>query len=713
MKLFGSSNQQASTPIGRLVDQFRSQIGNQNMVPAAVAGFAISTESLGNNDIQALETTAGNLVVSIEAISAELGIDHTEAQVRAAAVAGLLASDYKKVMSQQKTNVPNVSTENMAVVPAFNVNDALSDRSFSLEAYDERNNRDATIYSIAYNMQSARQDEFGETLFPTITLTPDNVGFGVTVNLMMVYNGVERKLSGAFEDFKKKNIIRAVADPDVLHKEGTKVVPVVRVASTDKFVAAGVIAPASIVLEGETISTAPLAVGKKLDLLALSQTDTLVAGGLMDQTDSLDPYITLSNVYVTVGNDVLKINTLNLPLANFTYSTQNNYRVMSLNFTTTSVLLNKNTKNVDGSALDDLASIVTNDLIVRLELTLNGTVNIETGETVVYGNNVSVYSVQNASGDALDLTAAPSAALVAAVAGGSIVGYDLQAYRTNMNRRQRGQFIDVTAYTQLYNVPLRMPITTLHPVTTEDQVNATDVQALITATRIRVSNEAVTALLDAATMLSQYIDARDVVGSGPDILGVGRFFVRPTYFNDTLDMTTLVDSLTSVERPADIQAAIMNKIRDYVFQAYRDSEYKAADDALSGGISQPPTVILATDPVLARYLMVTGDIRPLGNEFVVRVVSTLDKRMKGKIIAVFGKFDESRNTAPNVLNFGNMVWAPELVLTANISRGSTFSKETVVQPRYRFIVNCPIMVELNVSNIPDVLSKVAVNFNNI
>lgn len=713
MKIFGSSNQQATTPVGHLVENLRNHVGNQNMVPPTVSGFAIATESLQSNDINTLQSTANNLVVSIEAIADELGIARTEAQTRAGAVAGILAADYKRVLSQQKTVVPNVSTENMSVVQAFDVGDAFDARALSLEAYDERNNRDATIYSIAYNMQSARQDEFGETLFPTITLTPDNVGFGVTVNLMMVYNGIERKLSGTFEDFKKKNIIRAVADPDVLHKEGTKIVPIVRAASTDKFVAAATIPPYSLVVEGETFNTAPLAVGKKVDLLGISESDALVAGGLMDQTDTLDPFINLQNVYVKVGDDILKINTLNLPTANFAYATQGNYRLMAMNFTTNSVLINKNTKNLDGSNLVDLAGVVSGDLIVRLELSLNGSVNIETGETVVYGNNVSVYSVQNADGNQLDLGAAPAAAIVAAVAGGSILGYDLQAYRTNMNRRQRGQFIDVTAYTQLYNVPLRQPITTLHPVTTEDQVNATDVQALITATRIRVSNEAVTALLENATMLSQYVDARDVVGAGPDILGVGRFFVRPTYFKDSLDMTTLVDSLTSVERPADIQAAIMNKLRDYVFQAYRDSEYKAADDALSGGISQAPTVILATDPVLARYLMITGDIRPLGNEFNVRVVSTLDRRMKGKIIAVFGKFDDNRNTAPNVLNFGNMIWAPELVLTANISRGNTYSKETVVQPRYRFIVNCPIMVELNVTNIPDVLSKVAVNFNQI
>ena len=150
----------------------------------------------------------------------------------------------------------------------------------------------------------------------------------------------------------------------------------------------------------------------------------------------------------------------------------------------------------------------------------------------------------------------PSVALVIRMAGGSIVGYDLLAYRTNMNRRQRGQLIDVTKYTQLYNVPLRSPITTIHPINTDGQTDASDVQALITATRIRTSNEAVTALLNASDVLREYVDSRDMVGVGPDVLGVGRFFVRPTYYQETLDMNALVDSIKSHERAADIQARV-------------------------------------------------------------------------------------------------------------------------------------------------------------
>lgn len=715
MQLFSKKQKSAAvTPVGRVVELLKNNIDSTHVVTPQATAAAFSLESINDVQHQTLVQAGDSLSVAIESIAQELGFASslTQAQVTAGAVAGIMAGDFKRSMSF-KQEFPAVSTESMGVVQPFGVSDALSNRAFALEAYDERENRNAVIYSIAYNMQSARQDEFGETFFPTITLTPDQVGFGVNVNLMMVYDGIEHKVTGTFEDFKKKNIIRAVSDPSILRKDQTRVVPVVRPQSADKFVAPAVVAPITIDHEGVAVQTAPILAGKKFNLIALGQHDALISAGVMDMTDSLDPYVNLQNVYVKVGDDVLRVSTLNLPLSNFTYSTQNNYRVMTMNFHTTSVLINKNTKNNDGSALVDLADVVSNDLIVRLELNLTGSVNIETGECVVYGNSVSVYSVQDASGNMLDMASAPAAAVVAAVNAGAIAGYDLQAYYANANRRQRGQFIDVTNYTQLYNVPLRSPITTIHPINVDGQTDASDVQALITATRIRTSNEAVTALINASMMLREYVDARDVVGVGPDVLGVGRFFLRPTYFEESIDMNDVVDSLKSHERAADIQAALVNKLRDYVYRMYRDSEYKAAADALSGGIAPVPTVTIGTDPVIARYLMVTGDLRTLGGEFNVRLVSTLDKRVAGKIFVTFGVFDESRNVQPNPLNFGNMAWAPELVLTANISRGNTISKETVVQPRYLFVVNSPVMTVLEISNIPDVVSKVPLHFKNV
>jgi hypothetical protein len=699
-------NDQQPTQLSRLVGLIEQTV-NSNQPTIANSQSALSLESLRDDQYTSLEVATTSLSMSLEAIAAELGFSDklTDAQIKAGTVAGIYAGDWKGFLSH-KTSFPIVATENMAVVQSFGVEDAMDQRSFGLEAYDERENRNAVIYSIAYNMQSARQDEFGETFYPTIALTSDNVGFGITVDLMMVYDGIERKISGDFEDFKKKNIIRAVADYTILRKELTKVVPVNRLQSVANFVDPLLVPAYDIMLEDQSIHTAPLAFGKKIDLIGIGHTDALLSAGIMDQTDTLDPAITMKNIYVNVGGDVLKIAIDGLPLANLVYSVQNNYRTMNLNFHTTSVLINKDTKRADGSNLVALAGIVANDLIVRIEIVLSGSVNIETGETNMFGNAFAAYTVQDASGNLLDLTTAPAAALVDALNAGDLFGYDILAFRTNANRRQRGQLIDVTKFTQLYNVPLRSPISTVHPVNSDGQSDASDVQALITTTRIRTSNEAVTALLGAAQILRTYVDARDTVGVGPDLLGVGRFYVKPAYFEETLDMNVMVDSIKSHERAADIQAALVNKIRDVAYRLYRDSEFKAAADAFAGGISNVPVCIIGTDPVIHRYLTVSGDLRTLSGGFDVRIVSSLDRRMAGKIVVAFGVFDETRNVSPNPLNFGNLVWSPELVLSANISRGGSFSKETIVQPRFLFVTHSPIMAVLSVENVPDTLNKI-------
>jgi hypothetical protein len=437
--------------------------------------------------------------------------------------------------------MPAIAAENMSIVnmTGLGMDDVVGVRP-SFEAYDERENRNAAVYSIAYNMQAARQDEFGETFFPTIVVTPDNVGFGVTVRLMMVYNGLHRQISGALDNYNKKNIIRAIADYTLLKNEMTRLIPVHRPESEAMFVDSALVAPYNLNLEGETIPTAPLAVGKSLSLLGISQTDTLLASGLMDITDSIDPAIRLSTVYVSVDDgaghtDVLKFMTNELPLATFAYAQQNNYRIMYLNFSTTSVLVNKDTKNFDGSALAALGGVKSGDLIVRLKLVLSGQVNIELGDCAVYGNDVSIHSVSDAAGNQLDLKSGVGKTLADLFAnGGKVIGYELQAYRTNINRRQRGQLIDTTYYTQLYNVQMRSPITAIHPMTMDGQSDAGDLASLITATRIRTSNMAVGALINTANILRTYIDARDGNNTPPDVLGVGRFYVLPKFSEETL-----------------------------------------------------------------------------------------------------------------------------------------------------------------------------------
>lgn len=695
----------------QMVENVGSIVGNNLAGSANITSLAISTESLRDDQIRSFEMTLEGLRTSMEAMCASMGISVENYQIEAAVGGGVISADPRTFL---KNNIQPMISGNGIHVAEVNPGEGFVSRPLSLEAYDERDNKNAAMFSIAYNLQASRQDEAGELFFPTVVLSPDQVGITVNVRLMTVIADLYRQISGALDDFARRNIIRAYADHTILKNEMTKVIPVHRPESADKFVPVATLAARTVNLEGEDILTSALAVGKKISLIGISQTDTLLQSGVMDVTDSLEPAIRLQYLYLKVGDDVLRFNVSGIPLSEFTYATQGNYRLMRLNFDTTSILISKDTKQADGSDLDDLEDIVTNDYILRLEIGVTGAVNLQQGDTEVYANKVRVAQITDAAtGESLSLTAGASGAVATLFDTAQIIGYELIAYRSNLNRRQRGQLIDTTYYMQAYNVNFSSPITAIHPVTLDGQTDASDLQTLVNATRVRTSNNAMKVLIETAQFLREYIDIRDKDNVPPDMLGVGRFFVQPVYFEEQIDMLDIVDSIVSTERAEDIQMALVNKIRDYSFRMYRDSEYKAAADSLTGGLAPLPEIIVVTDPVISRWLTVTGDLRTLGGQFNMRISSTLDKRVAGKIFITFGVFDETRNNQINPLNFGNMLWSPEVTVVLPISRNGQISKELAVSPRFRHIVNMPILTVLEIENIPDTVNKMPINMRSV
>jgi hypothetical protein len=263
-------------------------------------------------------------------------------------------------------------------------------------------------------------------------------------------------------------------------------------------------------------------------------------------------------------------------------------------------------------------------------------------------------------------------------------------------------------------VPLRSPITVPRPLTIGDANDSSDLAALITATHIRTSNAAVEELLRVQDFLAEFVSAKDTSGIVPEILGVARFLVKPYFEHFVLNVNDVIDSLKSHERAEDIQAVLVNKMRDMAYRMYRDSGYKAAADALAGGMTTPPTVIVGTDPVLSRYLTVTGDLRTLGNDFNIKIVSTLNRRMTGKIIMTFGEFGQGKEGVPNPMHFGNMAWKPELTLVLPLHRNGANSKELTVQPSFLHVTNLPILAVIDVEGIEDVVAaKVPLNMQTV
>ncbi len=723
-KLF-SKARQAGIGFGHLNNlvegiQRQLQMHGQAFATPEVAKSALSMESLDPSRSAELDGSVEGLKAALESVAHDqkIATGLTGSQIEAGIAAGVIAGNVRAFLTQPKPS--GVALEGLnfiATAPAVAGGDTSDRMRAALESYDESENRNAAAYSIAYNMQAARQDEFGEAFFPTIVVTPDQAGFSISIRLVTVYNEVRRQITGDLNDFGRRNIIEAVIDPTILRNDQTNIVPVYRNESKKNFVSDALVTPYTTLLDGEEIVTAPLAMGQTFSLLGISQTEALLETGLLDQSDSIDPAITLKALYLKVKgakpdgseDEVVQFNVGRLPQSNFTYAVQGNYRLANLNFPTEALKLDLNTKLVDGSASALLAAIVTGEYTVRLGVAVSGSVNLELATTNLYSSAVRVVSVKNKDGVSIALDDAGVAAFVALLNDASLVGYDLDARRTNLNRRQRGQLLDTTWNVQTYNVPLRSPITVPRPLTSGDQNDSSDLAALITTTRIRASNAAVDELLRVADVLQDFSFNKDPVGDVPAILGTGRYLVKPFYEKAVLNVAAEVDSIKSADRAQDISALIVNKMRDMVYRMYRDSGYKAAADALAGGVAPMPTVIVGTDTVLSRYINVVGDLRTLGGDFIPKIVSTLNQRMAGKIVMTFGVFGEGQDGVPNPLHFGNMAWKPELTLVLPLHRNGQTSKELTVQPSFVHVTHLPVLAVIEVEGIEDVIaSKVAI-----
>jgi len=456
------------------------------------------------------------------------------------------------------------------------------------------------------------------------------------------------------------------------------------------------------------VTTGALKVDARVDLIGMSQTNELLNSGLMGPTDSLDAFAKLEAVYIKVTSDVIRVDVSNLPGAVFTYSPQGNSRRMLLDLDSDGIVLNSDTVNVDGTALVDLTELATHS--ARVRLAIGGNVVLDKAEVVVNAGNLALVTVRNAAGAVVSGGAAGT--LATKLAGAKVVGYDLLGYRANSNIRQRGQLLDTQTHFQVLQVPYRSPVAVLAPVMSVGDNDTSAVQSLITTVGVRVSNEAVTAVIKTQQALAAYSPVATANGELPEMSAIGSNYVKPTYFTDAINLSSM-NSVAQHERLADIRATLVEKIRYFANEMYRQSEYKAAADLLTGNVGYKPTVIIGTDPVLYNYIQADGELRTLGEKFDVKVVATLDDRVKGKIFMSFGVFDANRNTAVNPLNFGNMLYAAELVSNMPVARDGQTSNEVMVTPRFAHINHLPVMTYITVTGLPEATGKIAIDFKQV
>lgn len=726
-----------STVVGAIASKLSEQLvkaGGSAFIDPMAAEKAFALESASELQRADLMQSVQQLEMAIkEAVGTTSGVygegahipKLSLAQEEAAVVAGFMGANLKK--SFQKTpptfeQLQGLASDNMKVVGNLATTEYIERRELATEAFDNQTNQQSLVFSVAYNLRAARQNEFGEAFYPTIVISPDNVGFMVSVNLMYVYDEVRRQISGELNKFNRKNVIRAQIDASILKNDQTKIVPYYRASggnqNTQYFMTGAT--PYNVVIDGESIPTAPLGINKQFSLLGISQNNATLAGGQFDQTDAIGSSVRLSAIYVEVTADVggtpttevIKFDTAMMNTTDFNANVQGNSRSLNLNAGLDGLLLSASTKKIDGAASTIFAQLNTNKLFISTRVF--GNISQDKGDCLINAAPVAPARVLNSAGQEIDMTAGAGATAAGLVADATVIGYDLIAYRTNSNRRQRGQLVDTQVMNYLYTVPLLPPITALRPVGESDVNDSHLLSTLVNTTYQRTSNAAVTTLIETKNFLSQYVGSTTIGDEdAPNILGVARHLVKAAYDSATLDAQTAIDSLTSLQRADDVSALLINAIRDMAYRLWNDSGLKAAMDHVYDGAAPKPLVIVGTDPVIARYLTLTGDLRTLGDRFDVKVVETLDSRVTGQIFIGFGTEQSFNSGVASPLHNGNMAWKPELTVSLPITRNGAISHELTVYPSFRHVQNLPVLGHITVTNIENVIaSKVTVNTSN-
>lgn len=692
---------------------------------SAVVSGVCSMESLDEHKALGIQQSIAGIETHLRDIFVgSMGIEnYSDAQLEAAAITLAASGDVVRYSAEA-----NKSTADLKVLDAVSVIGGshgsydYMDAVVSKEAFSEQELRANLPLSVSYNFLAARQNEFGEAFFPTQTLTPDQAALLLKVRKYNVFEQVRHAVTGAPTDFKWRNLVEAARDYTILANEATSIVPIYTGTVDNDWTGSGnyqyfmddtyINSYTSKIIDGYTVVTRPLRPGVELDLIGISQHPGLI--GQADHSDAIDAKASLAAVYVAVTNsvgpviEVFKFVTNGLPRSEFNKTPEGNYREIGLQFATSSMFLDTASADITGAASTLLNTVSGGDK-VALSVEMSGRINTETGRTSLFASNVGVKFIDGVTG--LEEANATVAAFTF-----EVVGYDLDARRSNANRRSQGLLASPTEEEERYVIPLGSPITSTSPVGTNR--DAADLQTLVNITRVRNSNNAVTTLLNYADTLRAYV-ANSAQGVTAVVQGLGRHLVTPTFVemstlatvSNPLDLETTVNSLTSNERFEDVSAALVNAIADVASRLVRDSGYLQALDIVSAGQDMEYEVVVGTDQRISRFLMTSGDTRTLGNGMNIVIVQTPDLRMDNKIVVSLRRKNVQ---GYDPLSFGSMAYIPELASSIQTARNGATYKEATVQPRTLHIPVLPILGYIEVTGLTEALvDNIPINMNAI
>jgi len=694
-------------------------VSNSNVVK----GFGM--ESLDQPGLIAQNDAIGNAkrVIQDAIVAANPGTPngglegYSDAQLESAAIASLIGTDAAGYANSLRNANARATTGGFETVTGSRYGSANPTQGYGMEAFEQAQGFTPQQSStIEYNLKAAKQDPVGEAYFPTTTLTANDIGLDIKVPVDIVEPFIKHKSTGAVTDWQRKKLINAMRDPTILRNDATKLIPY---KNPDNSTAANfsTIVPAFAATQNsESVPSGALLPGKRIGFIGLCSTPGLIQAGALEASDQIDTGAKLERIWVQVTNaggtsELFSFDTHYMDRAFFQKSQEGDKFETSLDFKNIFFELTATSTTTDGVVSTLLAPLVASSQTAVLQVDLSGSLNHEKGALLV--NSLTPPAIARIY-DTVDHSEVniTSGALATSIAGltFTFAGYSLRAYLRNSNFRTREQRIDRQTSTYKYLVQLGAPITAIAPASDAwGPAESIAVETLSNATYARNSAMAISRLLD----FVDTIRSSGVTNNGlwqrydeNSVEGVGKAVIDPWFAEGAYDISKLVNNIRSAQSREDISEKILNILRTYAYRMNAESGYNVALGLLYNEVQ--PTLVVATDNIIAQYLMEVGDLRTAGVTFKIHVATTNNIEMKGKLIMTLSRMKAG---GLDLLTFGMHLWVPEIVATVSVMRNGTFVKETMVQPRNLHVVVCPIIAYITLTGLDEAYQgKVVLDF---
>jgi len=580
--------------------------------------------------------------------------------------------------------------------------DALSvDSIASIEHFDGRNIDIFQAATFTYNVEAATQDPFSEAFFPTVIGDVNTGGVKISIRSTKVMNEFLRTTAKSDgRKFNRKSIISALSDQKgILASDQLRLVPVVGGAfdellsldlKKDKFYDAA----------GEKVETAPYKLGVSLNVIGASQSATLLAKGVMDNTDTLDTNLPIENLYfeTAVATEILKVDVSNLSGAAFVGGQRGDSKDLVLSTRAKLVVNFSDAK--DFVAGGDIAGMKALPAGTKglFDVELYGSGNAADGEVTVIVGKMELVGAKDAVGKDIDPADAAYAAIKVEADALKAVGVDIGARITNSNLRRKGIHITSTLNSEILPVSSKTPIYTESPVSMQNvgDHDGAFVTDLLAITGIISNFSAVSTL----TGFAKFMESQKGVSPADISTGaVGQAIVNPYFKSVTMNLDFFVDGVRSGERRDDIKGALINNIANEVSAMMSGSGFNNYKNYVSRNAKTE--IVIGTFPALAAFL---GNDIDLGNGCIGKVVSTDNTDISGKIyVSITGGAKNAQDVA--VDRFGSRLFVPSLVSQVITSENGATTNKTVVNPLESHLVTLPVLVEFNVTGLSSVLKK--------